>query len=120
MTIYDRITKCLDEREKSRAEMCKSTGISYSTLGSLFQRKSKSMSLDFVKKIAEYLGVSVDYLVLGHDFQSFKVNEPYNETDVYSRDQLDFEIIRVSRTLGIKNKTKLLSFAYELESSESK
>lgn len=120
MSIYDRIDESLKKSKKTRADLCKNTGISYSTLSSLFQRKSKGMSIDIIRKIAEYLKVSVDYLVNGAITTPLYLQENDELHYSQSKDELQNEIIRISGILSIKNKTKLLSYAYELESSQSK
>ena len=53
MNIYDRITYLLSEQRKTRKDLCEKTGIPYSTLSSLFQRRSEQMSLETLQKMAE-------------------------------------------------------------------
>jgi len=78
------------------------------------------MSIDMIRKIAEYLQVSVDYLVSGTEHQPIYLKENEVKNYVNANDELWKEIIRISGTLNIKNRTKLLAYAYELESTESK
>jgi transcriptional regulator with XRE-family HTH domain len=120
MTIYDRIDECLKKTHHTRIDMCRTTDISYSTLSSLIQRKSKGMSLEMIKKIAGYLQVTVDYLISGENYRSSFIQE--NNDEIYNQEngELQQEILRVSKSLSTKNRTKLLAYAYELEADESK
>lgn len=93
--------------------------ISYSTLMSQYQRRSKSISLETIKKIASYLSVSVDYLINGENSTSEYIVS--DQAQVYQSDNENVtkELIRIYQQLSLRNKTKLLAFAYELEAIES-
>lgn len=113
MNIYDRINKLLKDKKVTRKDLAKETGISYQTLSSLFYRQSGNMSLTTIKSIAEYFQVSVDYLVMGESFLVKEKAEKY----LGDNNEIDYEILRISRLLPLKEKTALLTKAYELESS---
>lgn len=117
MDIYERITYLLTEQHKTRKQLSKATHIPYSTLSSLFQRRSEQMSLSTISKIAEYLGVTIDYLVTGdrtHLLKLAESNSPYFDDDKINR-----EILMIFKKLSFKGKTLLLSKAYELEENET-
>ena len=59
--IYKRL---LDERGVSTADVCKATGISQSTMSN-WKKRNNMISPANAKKIAEYFGVTVDYLMYG-------------------------------------------------------
>jgi len=61
--IYDTIKKLCDERSLSIYAMCSETGISRSVLTELKAGRSKTLSAKHLAKIADYFGVSVDYLL---------------------------------------------------------
>lgn len=63
--IYQRI---LDEKGLKNADVARATGISNMTLSDWKRGKSVPKA-DKMKKIAEFLNVSVDYLMTGNDVQ---------------------------------------------------
>ena len=120
MDIYDRITYQLKLQKKTRKTLCQTTEIPYATLSSLFQRRSKQMHLTTMIKIADFLGVTIDYLVIGDRVKegyplSEDPDQAYNNSDNISR-----ELLRIIQKLTIKGKNLLLSKAYELEEMNSK
>jgi len=60
---YDKVNKLIKEKQIKKNKMCEDLNIPYTSLMSAFSRKSKSISIDVVEKIADYLEVSVDYLI---------------------------------------------------------
>jgi transcriptional regulator with XRE-family HTH domain len=106
MNIFDRITNELKKQGKTRTDLSKVTGISYNTITSLFQRKSENIKLNTLIKISEYLDVSLDWLIDG----DISEKNPLND--------IDAELVNISNTLTVKNRVKLLSFAYELQGSQ--
>lgn len=116
-TIYDRITELLKKREKTRKDLCEATGLSYHTLTSLFQRKSETMKLDTIMRIAGYLDVTADFLITGTDV-AMAIREA--EAGGYEvSPNLELEIVRVMRTLSARSRTILLAKAYELQEKEA-
>ncbi len=119
-TIYDRITLLLKKKNKTRKDLCAATGISYHTLMSLYQRKSENMKLDTVMLIADYLGVTADYLISGTDI-GLAVSEtgviPYGDE---VSPNMELEVVRIMKRLRPRDKAILLSKAYELEEKEKK
>lgn len=67
VTIYDRIDLKLKELGSNRKRMCEEIGLSYNTLMSSYLRKSDRMPLDVAKKIADYISVSLDWLITGQE-----------------------------------------------------
>lgn len=113
MTLYKRITDKLDQMNKTRKDLCDATGLSYNTLTSQFQRESKNMKLDTIILIAQYLNVTVEYLVTGKE-NSLLIKDN-NSSYLNSNDVIDQELIKIINTLDYKDKTILLAKAYELE-----
>lgn len=111
--IYDRINLLLRQQGKTKVGMAEATKIPLSTITSLFQRKSKNMKLQSVKLIAEYLGVSVDYLIMGYEPEKGSDAQEVNSNINFSK--MDYEIMRISRGLSYRDKTMLLALAFELE-----
>lgn len=102
MTIYERIDLRLGDIGKTRKDMAKSTGIPYSTLANMKHNKS-AIKLNTLTKIANYLDVSIDWLSTGE------------QVEVVQVDKNAHEILRIYNSLSLKNKAKLMVYAYELE-----
>ncbi len=120
MDIYDRIDYQLKSQRKTRKTLSKETGISYATISSLFQRRSAKMNMTTLIKIADFLGVTIDYLVIGDRIKNgYPLSEDpdnaYGTSDTITR-----ELLRLIHKLSIKGKNLLLSKAYELEEHETK
>ena len=64
--MYEIYQRLLDEKGLKNADVARATGISNMTLSDWKRGKSVPKS-DKMRKIAEYLNVSVDYLVTGKD-----------------------------------------------------
>ena len=64
--MYEYYQKLLDEKGLKNADVARATGISNMTLSDWKRGKSVPKS-DKMRKIAEYLNVSVDYLMTGKD-----------------------------------------------------
>lgn len=111
--IYTRINVLLRQQGKTKVGMAEATKIPLSTITSLFQRKSKNMKLQSVRLIAEYLGVSVDYLIMGYEPEKGSDAQEVNSNINFSK--MDYEIMRISRGLSYRDKTMLLALAFELE-----
>lgn len=119
MDIYNRISDLLKSKKKTRLELANDTKISYNTLTSLFSRRSKQMNIDTLVLIADYLDVSVDYLVTGKNKIRLKEDDlslTYNANDL----NMSNELVRVYNTLPLKDKTLILAKAYELSDNNKK
>ena len=88
--IYTRINVLLRQQGKTKVGMAEATKIPLSTITSLFQRKSKNMKLQSVRLIAEYLGVSVDYLIMGYEPEKGSDAQEVNSNINFSK--MDYEI----------------------------
>ncbi len=102
MDIYDRIAKELQLQNKSRKDLSDGTGVPYTTISSLFQRRSKNMRLDTLKLIANYLDVSLEWLLEGGDKEQM------------NNDVIEQEIMTLTQRLSLKNKAKVLLYINDL------
>lgn len=75
MEIIERILKTLDEKNKLAVELCRLLGIQQSTFSSWKTRK-KNPPAEYLKTIADFLGVSLDYLITGEDAMPKKYTTP--------------------------------------------
>lgn len=130
LDIYDRIDFRLKEMNATRKKMCTDLKIPYSTLTSFYQSRSGNMTLSTIKKIADYLDCSMDFLVNGEGNKSYNNNIMYNGNihsitisngDRNSQRELteiEYEIMKVCSRLSTKKKNALLSEAYRIEKEE--
>jgi len=75
--MYEIFAKLLAERNLKAADVCKGTGLP-SSLFSEWKRGKSTPKADKLKKIADYFGVSVDYLMTGKEEPEEKKN-PYSD-----------------------------------------
>lgn len=99
LPIYQRIEELCRKRGTNITAMCRECGITRSILTEYNSGRTKSLSAETLSKIAEYFGVSVDYLYGGEapipDENSIKValfgggaqvtDEMWNEVKRYAR-----------------------------------
>lgn len=74
--LYERIKRVCVEQKVSVSKMCLDIGISKSTLSSLKNGGTKSLSAPTLRKIADYLGVSTDWLLGYTDVRTYLVTAP--------------------------------------------
>ncbi len=98
-TIYPRIEELCRKQGVTVTEMCRVCGIPRASLSDFKMGRKKSLSMDTLSKIAEFFGVSVDFLYGGEssvpDEQALKVgmfggdgnvtDEMWNELKRYAR-----------------------------------
>jgi len=111
MDIYERINALLEARGMTRRDLCTAAGLSYSTMSSLFQRRSKNMRLETIRAIARALGVTADELVLGRDPRFETIAEP--EGPIYNAGFEQAEIDKILAVLSKRGRTIVLAKAYE-------
>lgn len=61
MNMYEKIQELCDEKGIKIAQMCRETDIRKSTLSELKQGRTKTLSTQSLKKIAQYFCVPLDY-----------------------------------------------------------
>lgn len=70
MRTIDRIYELCDSTGKTKYALCKSLGISQSTLSTWKAKENRDMDIEYLQKTAAFFRVSIDYLVTGHDAPS--------------------------------------------------
>lgn len=129
MTIAERIFSLLEAQSKKQGDLAKYIGVRPATLSD-WKAKRTSPASDLLRGIAEFFGVSVDYLVTGHEpaaviNQGIIGNQNTNNTITINGDapralsDIELELIRVCGNLEMRKKNALLSFAYELEEGKA-
>ena len=87
MDIYDRINEILKREKKSKRELSNILQMPYSSLNSLFQRRSTSVDVTTMKKIATYLNTTLEYLVTGNEEYFYLKPESNNFTVIAIRNE---------------------------------
>lgn len=105
MDLYDRLQEILKEKKISKRKLCLDLYIPYTTFANMFQRRSKSISVETLKKIATYLDTTIEYLASGNQAYRYPNNSDYfsnntiiavqdwNTKTYYKLSQQDFETI---------------------------
>lgn len=102
----DRIDNLLNERNYRRADLCRGLNMSESSVRQWWPPREACPSADTALKIAQFFGVSVEYLLTG-------VN-PGEVPNLYL-DKSEEEIIDIYRSLDKRGKTELYNIAQILE-----
>jgi transcriptional regulator with XRE-family HTH domain len=100
--LYKRIEELCKRNNTNITAMCKESGASRASLTDLKVGRNKRLSSDTLSKIANYFGVSVDYL-LGNE-------QKENAPDELSLTEDEIRIIKALREKpgGVENLAKLL------------
>ena len=98
MTSYSIVEKLLKDRGEKIVDLAAATGISNSTLSD-WKRGKYVPKMDKMQKIADYFGISVDYLLTGKDTEKESSSgEKYyftDETAAIAQDVFDDPELRV-------------------------
>lgn len=78
--MYEVYQRLLDEKGLKNADVARATGISNMTLSD-WKRVKSTPKADKMQKIADYLGVSVDYLVTGKEHE-FAIEMAYTDSQL--------------------------------------
>jgi transcriptional regulator with XRE-family HTH domain len=103
LTIIERIVNLLDEKNVPQKEICDLLGIKSSTF-STWKKRFTSIPAEYIIPIADHLKVPVRYILSGEGAQEL--------VDLTEQEE---ELLKIFKSLSIKDKTALLSKAYELE-----
>jgi transcriptional regulator with XRE-family HTH domain len=106
MDFYDRVNLKLKEHGMSRKELADKIGISYNTINGLYKRRSTRIRLSVVKKIADALNTSADFLATGNeinDVEDTRILDIYNSLDLNDKNEL---INYANYLINKKNKDK--------------
>lgn len=78
--MYEIFSKLLTQHNVKASDVSKATGINQ-TVFSEWKKGKSNPKIDKLQKIAEYFGVSVDYLTSGKEYNEIKLNEK-DERDI--------------------------------------
>jgi len=133
MEITQRIFDLLQQQNKKQSDLARFLDVRVATI-SEWKRNRCTPSVSVIGKIAEFLGVSVDYLVTGKEYApapSQTVNQgifgdrnhnntvTINGNGAVEISEFESELIRICASLDIRRKNALLTYAYKLENEMS-
>lgn len=132
MSISERIFALLKSQNKSQGALSSFLGIRQATVSS-WKTKGTTPAADLLEKIAEFFGVSVDYLVTGKEYapaaptvnQGIFGDRNHNNTVNISGNgtvevsEIEGELIKICAGLDMRRKNALLTYAYNLEKEMS-
>lgn len=132
MTISARIFALLKEQGKTQTALATHIGIRVATV-SAWKAQNTDPSANLLGKIAEFFGVSVDYLVTGKEYapaaptvnQGIFGDRNHNNTVNISGNgtvevsEIEGELIKICAGLDMRRKNALLTYAYNLEKEMS-
>lgn len=124
MEIADRIFQLLEKQGKKQSDLARFIGVRPTTVSAW--KGGGVPSVDHLIHIAEFFGVSLDYLMTGKEpppapvvKQGIFGNGNSNNTVAFGvggeLSEYDAELLTVWGGLDIRRKTALLTFAYDLE-----
>ena len=133
MEITQRIFDLLQQQNKKQSDLARFLDVRVATI-SEWKRNRCTPSVSVIGKIAEFLGVSVDFLVTGKEYApspSQTVNQgifgdrnhnntvTINGNGAVEISEFESELIRICASLDIRRKNALLTYAYKLENEMS-
>ena len=133
MEITQRIFDLLQQQNKKQSDLARFLDVRVATI-SEWKRNRCTPSVSVIGKIAEFLGVSVDYLVTGKEYAptpSQTVNQgifgdrnhnntvTINGNSAVEISEFESELVRICASLDIRRKNALLTYAYKLENEMS-
>jgi transcriptional regulator with XRE-family HTH domain len=130
MDVVDRIFGILNERQEKPKHFAESIGLSSGNVSDWKSRRSKPSS-DTLAKIANYFGVSMEFLLTGKESATIfnisdvqnsngvgQVNAPLTVTPYGGLTVEELEMINIFRSLNFKRRLELLNKAVTLGDEE--
>lgn len=127
MTIADQINDLLKTQKRRQADLARALGVRANTV-SEWCKGRHDVSASYYPKIAEFFGVSLDYLITGKEprgapaapVQQIIGNNNSNNTAIAGGvgdgvSALDLELLKVVSGFDIQAKTEVLHFAYQIK-----
>lgn len=130
MTISERVFTLLEQQNKKQGDLAKRIGVRPATISD-WKAKRTSPASDLLEGIADFFGVSVDYLVTGREPQHSVVaqgifgNENSHNvvtiggTATLELSEFETELLQIFGELSTRQKNALLSYAYELKEGKA-
>lgn len=106
--MYEIYEKILKERGLKNADVSRGTGIAPSTLADWKHGRIKTLKMDKMKLIADFLGVSVDFLLTGREpiVREYEIHPIPLDTEM--RKRLNFYFESISKYLKLKETDRVI------------
>ncbi len=125
MTISERIFYLLERQNKRQAELARILGVRQNTISD-WKQNSRNPAAEHLEAIADFFGVSIDYLVTGHEAQHsivaqgiFGNENSHNVVTINGTaaelSEFETELLQIFGELSTRQKNSLLSYAYDLK-----
>lgn len=130
---YEQVKALCDSRNLAVTTLARKLNLSPTSPGNW--KEGSYPKVETIMKIADYFGVSTDYLLYGQDRCSNQATAQQGANVLQgnisgsrisatngqesSRDAFEAELIRIYKALDMKSKTDLIQYAYSLESPQS-
>lgn len=108
--VYKTIDKLLEERNITGTKLCTDLGMSRSFLTELRKGRTKGLNAETAKKIANYFGVSMEYLLTGVE-EKAPAPKPDGRPDETKFDDFTYAFYNEFKELSQKDKDMLLEMA---------
>ena len=92
MKITDKLDILMSEKKINRADLARNSDVPYTTIVSLYEKGYDNVKLSTLKKIAQYLDCSIDYLA------DDNVNDRYLVTHISEKDLKRAELYEKARS----------------------
>lgn len=125
MTLTDRIFDLLSKKGKSQTDIARLLNVRPTTV-SEWKKGKYTPTVEHCVTLAEYFGVSLDYLITGREPRGAPVqqiigNNNSNNTAIAGDaagavlTEYERELLKVAGAFDMRRKTELLNFAYQIE-----
>ncbi len=125
MTLTDRIFDLLSKKGKTQTDIARLLNVRPTTV-SEWKKGKYTPTVEHCVTLAEYFGVSLDYLITGREPRGAPVqqiigNNNSNNTAIAGDaagavlTEYERELLKVAGAFDMRRKTELLNFAYQIE-----
>lgn len=125
MTLTDRIFDLLNKKGKTQTDIARLLNVRPTTV-SEWKKGKYTPTVEHCVTLAEYFGVSLDYLITGREPRGAPVqqiigNNNSNNTAITGDaagavlTEYERELLKVAGAFDMRRKTELLNFAYQIE-----
>ncbi len=125
MTLTDRIFDLLNKKGKTQTDIARLLNVRPTTV-SEWKKGKYTPTVEHCVTLAEYFGVSLDYLITGREPRGAPVqqiigNNNSNNTAIAGDaagavlTEYERELLKVAGAFDMRRKTELLNFAYQIE-----
>lgn len=114
MTISQRIFDVMYQKRMKQKDLAEYIHVSTATV-SAWNKKNINPPVELISKISDFLGVSLQYLIMGEDGEENKNSVTMEHDSQINVDDNIQEIQEIMDTLTPREKTKLMSIIYDFD-----